>query len=233
MLVLLALWAGACTMRAPEPATPAPEHVAFPAHEYRSPGPGESVYQLQPGSRAVILVRREGALARFGHDHAIVARPIEGRILWVPAQPASSRADLQINVLDLEVDPAAERLAHALDTRPDAGDVESTRNNLFEHVLLATAWPRVQLRLYWLDGELPEVRLGAELTINGNTSRTEVPARLLFEGDGLNASGRFMLRQSDWGIEPFSVLGGGLRVADTVEIHFDLAALRESFSPAP
>jgi hypothetical protein len=42
------------------------------------------------------------------------------------------------------------------------------------------------------------------------------------EGPLLRASGEFVLRQSDFGMTPFSVLGGLMAVQDMVGITFDL-----------
>jgi hypothetical protein len=40
----------------------------------------------------------------------------------------------------------------------------------------------------------------------------------------IQADGSFSLRQSDYGITPFSILGGGLKVLDQVDVTFKLQA---------
>jgi hypothetical protein len=44
----------------------------------------------------------------------------------------------------------------------------------------------------------------------------------------LQASGRFAVRQSDFGITPFAILGGALAVDDTVAIDFTVRAAADS-----
>ena len=53
-----------------------------------------------------------------------------------------------------------------------------------------------------------------------------VPVQVRVEAATLEASGTFELRQSDFGIEPFSVLGGALRVEDRLDVSFELRAER-------
>jgi hypothetical protein len=51
---------------------------------------------------------------------------------------------------------------------------------------------------------------GGELTLNGRTR----PLPFTFDG----AEGRAEVKQSDWGIKPYSALFGTLKVADVVEV---------------
>lgn len=226
-LALLAL--GACQ---PRPGT-APDPPVVPAAESVRDGyidaarQGAPVYRIdRPASSAVILVRRAGPLARFGHDHAIVAGNIDGWIAWPPGQAGQRRADLWLDVAGLEVDPAAAREEFALDTSPDEAAIAGTRNNMLQHVLQASRWPRVRLQVAHAGGAPPDVRLNLTLELNGAAQALQIPAQLALSADALTATGTFTLQQSAWGIEPYSALGGGLRVADQVEIHFRLAATR-------
>jgi hypothetical protein len=51
-----------------------------------------------------------------------------------------------------------------------------------------------------------------------------VPARVEYADGTLVASGSMAIRQSDFGIVPFSVLGGALQVHDRLEMRFRLVA---------
>jgi hypothetical protein len=48
------------------------------------------------------------------------------------------------------------------------------------------------------------------------------------EGDTLHAIGVFELRQTDYGITPFSFVKGTVAIKDTVTLSFDLVAERSS-----
>jgi hypothetical protein len=45
------------------------------------------------------------------------------------------------------------------------------------------------------------------------------------------ARGRFSVNQSEWGITPFSILGGALQVRDRVDIRFTIEARAIDRSP--
>jgi hypothetical protein len=189
---------------------------------------GETRYVVEPNaSRAVILVRREGPLARFGHDHALVARPAEGFVIWSPDRVASGRAALGVDVRSIEVDPPEVRAEFSLDTTPDQEAVSGTRSNLLEHVLPADSWPVIYMTVRVLDGNPPNLQAKAVLVINDHQGEIRFPMKVLITGDRLSASGSFAINQRAWGIEPFSILGGGLRVADRIQIEFAIEAGRD------
>lgn len=227
LAVLLAL--SACQPQPPE-ASPASSPLAAETsqtHYGQLAAQGVPVYQIErQASQAIILVRREGPLARFGHDHAIVAGNVNGFIAWPMGSQPERSADLWLEVAGLEIDPPAAREAFALDTSPSEQDIEATRGNLLRHVLPGARWPLVRMSIRRASGEPPDLRLDLSLELNGVTRTLQVPAHTEASEDRLTATGSFVLRQTDWNIEPFSVLGGGLRVADSLEIHFQLAATR-------
>jgi len=63
------------------------------------------------------------------------------------------------------------------------------------------------------------------VTLHGASKSFPIAFELAgLETTQLLATGTFSLRQSDYGIEPFSVLGGGLQVLDPVDVTFRLRA---------
>jgi polyisoprenoid-binding protein YceI len=231
--VAIALCAAMAACLAPQGERPARETQANPAFRVDSRlREDEARFRVEPASsRALILVRRDGPLARFGHDHALVARPASGFVIWSEQNPADGRAAFTIDVASLDVDPADARADLELDTTPAEDAIEATRTNLLSYVLQADSWPHVEVGVRFLDGSLPDIRARASLVINGIPGIVDVPVKVHVSGDALSASGAFKISQKAWGIEPFAVLGGGLRVADVVEIRFELAAQREPEAP--
>ena len=59
----------------------------------------------------------------------------------------------------------------------------------------------------------------AEITLHGVTRRQWFVA----EVEGRRARGEVVIRQSDFGIQPFTVLGGLLAVQDALVVQFDLS----------
>ncbi len=59
----------------------------------------------------------------------------------------------------------------------------------------------------------------------GVGSRTlAIPVQLREENNIINVKGTVNLRQTDFGLTPFSVMGGAMSVQDQMELRFDLTA---------
>jgi len=222
LLVLLA----ACRL-APEPGpAAAPPEQAWPPLAYAGLALEHAVYRLDPsGSSLDFIVRREGPLARFGHDHVITPADPEGWFLaGDPGQ--GTRADLRFPTRDLRIDDAASRRHYGLDTTPDEAAIAGTRENLLREVLRSETWPVVTVAL---DDFVSEGNGGqARLTIGWGGARYTIRRHLAIERDArqLHVTGRFSVRQTELGMTPLAILGGGLRVSDEIEVHLDLRGLR-------
>jgi len=225
LLTLMVATLVACrTPPAETPRTPQslPE---FPIEAYR-PAKGERVYRIDSDhSRADIVVRRGGKLARFGHDHVISATRMEGYVLVAASQSGHSHADIRLALDSLTVDDPAVRNQFALDTHPSPQDIEKTSENMREKVLQTEIWPQVHMRVD-VTGGTKDIST-AQLTLNLHGQERSLPITFKLEGmetAQLQVSGTFSIRQSEFGMEPFSILGGGLQVLDPVDVTFHLLA---------
>jgi len=199
----------ACTL-APAPTVTAPPPVPVPA-------PIAGALSIDSGASLIaITVRRGGPLARLGHDHVVAARTVEGRV-----DPAANRASLRFRLDALTVDEAPLRQQAGLDTQPSADAIAGTRRNMLTRVLDAERFPWVDVAI-----ERPAVggALATSVTLHGVTRRYQVPATVVAEGGTVRASGSMSLRQTDFGLVPFSVLGGAMAVQDVLELRFDIVA---------
>ena len=71
------------------------------------------------------------------------------------------------------------------------------------------------------------------LELAGQRVQQTVPVTVELSAAELAVAARFRVRQSDFGIEPFSVMGGALSVADEVDVALRILARRvESSSEA-
>jgi len=182
---------------------------------------GFEVYSLDPESRIDVLVRRDGPLARFGHDHVVSITLAEG-FLFLARPLSGSRADLRFDVAQMEVDDAALRAFYQLETQPDDDDIEATRANMLSKVLYADQWPGIFLSLSGFRTEAESFSADLVITVGENLYRSRENFHLSRSGQGVTVSGQTTLKQTDLGLEPFSTLGGGLRVADTLEVYFSI-----------
>jgi hypothetical protein len=199
----------------------------WPGHDYAAAAAaGSDVFLLDPhATRIDVIVRRDGPLARFGHDHVVTAQEPEG-FLQLDRRGLGSRADLRFRLDRLAVDSAAARARHALDTNPSEADIAGTRKNLMEQVLDVDRWPWVTLDMMAFEQQQDHYSAIVTIAINGSHYSSRQPFRLRQEAGRAAVEGFLVIRQSELGIEPFSALGGGLRVADPLEIHFRIEADR-------
>ena len=218
-LAALALLPG-CAPQPPAPEKPAtaPSPDAYPRDFYEKAAVrGEPVYRVNPKrSLVVIEVRRAGSLARLGHDHVVAARNVTGF-----AAPGAARADLYVALDELTVDEPGLRKAAGFDSQPSESDIAGTRANMLERVLETKKYPNALVRVDEVAG-----RLAVSITLHGVTRKLEVPASIEKNDRQIGVSGRLALKQSDFGITPYSILGGAIAVRDQLELRFDVHADR-------
>lgn len=181
---------------------------------------GQRVLQIDSAhSLLVITVRRGGTLARLGHDHVIASHALQGYV-----QPEQGRADLFVALDKLSVDEPALRAQAGLDSQPSTADIAATRANMLGKVLQTSQFPFARIHVQTPPNADGEVTLALDLTLHGVTRSLSVPAQLRDERDGLHITGELSFDQSNFGITPFSILGGAIQVKDRLELRFDVQA---------
>ncbi|MGV7206850.1 YceI family protein [Oxalobacteraceae bacterium A2-2] len=168
-------------------------------------------------SLIAVTVRRGGLLARLGHDHVVASRHIEGSV----AADRNS-AEFQFRLDQMTVDEAELRTAAGLDKQPDAEAIEGTRRNMLTKVLDAERYPLVKVRAQ--RGASAGAPMQVAITLHGVTRVMTIPVQLADGANAITASGTVNLKQTDFGITPFSLFGGALAVQDQLELRFTLAA---------
>ncbi|MUI15604.1 YceI family protein [Massilia dura] len=197
----------------PQPAAVQPADPFAALLQGRAAGP---VLRIADDALIAVTVRRGGALARLGHDHVVAARRIDGHV-----DPAAGLAALRFRLDEMTVDEAALREEAGLAKQPSADAIAGTRVNMLTKVLEAGRYPLVEVRAR-RTGDAGALQ--ADITLHGVTRSFAVPVTIEPAPPGLVARGTLTLKQTDFGITPFSVLGGAMAVQDTLEIRFVLPA---------
>ncbi|SCZ66692.1 YceI family protein [Thiohalomonas denitrificans] len=201
--------------------------AGFPEQAYRqAAAEGAQVYRIDPERSVMVVdVLPEGPLApTLGHAHTVSTQRLEGYVQRGEGAE-TGQVDLYLSVYDLEVDEPEIRASAGFESELTQEDIRGTRRNMLVEVLEAERYPWVRLRAEPLasrDGDV--LRLAVDLTLHGQTRRLEIPVTLTGSSDTIEARGSFSLHQSEFGIEPFSALGGGLRVKDQLDFRFRLIA---------
>jgi len=216
---ILASCAAPVRERAPAPGAP-PD---FPEGHYRQAlAQGRPVLRVDPAESLVVIeVRRAGRLARLGHDHVVASHEVEGYVA-----PEEGRADLYVALAHLAVDEAPLRAEAGFDTQPSDSDIEGTRVNMLEKVLESEKFPFALIRVSGARANRGSATLEVAITLHGETRALQAPAEIETFADGMIVTGRLAFDQTDFGITPYSLLGGAIAVQNRVDLHFRIRARR-------
>jgi hypothetical protein len=189
---------------------------------------GAQVLEIDPDRSVVtLLVRRAGPLARLGHNHAIVSSQESGRA-WLGPEPQLSGFEIRLPVGAFVVDDPAARSAAGPEfpgELPAEARDGTYRNMLRPEVLDADRHPEIVVQASRVSGTWQQPLVVARITLRGATREIEVPVDLRRDQRMLLARGTLRIRQSDFGITPFSVGGGAIQVADEVDVRFEIVAV--------
>jgi hypothetical protein len=105
----------------------------------------------------------------------------------------------------------------------DADAIAATKRNLLSpQGLNAAAHPGVRLQLVQLTGAAPWWAATVAVTLAGQTHTHRVALAVAQDAQQLRLQGRMVLRHTDHGLTPFTILGGLLAVQDEVLLDADL-----------
>ncbi len=187
---------------------------------------GGKVFTLDPASSSVrIYVFRDGRAARLGHNHVLSAPHFTGFMLLPPAGAPDARFDLEFRLDELEIDHPDHRAglgaAFASVLTPDA--IAGTREHMLgDSNMQAARYPLVRIHCLRISGESPRYAAQVAVEMHGVTRDQWIPLTVTGLPERLAVSGAFVLRQTDFGIHPYSVAGGLLAVKDEVVVDFSL-----------
>lgn len=227
MLLFFTLVLGGCTTRQELPDGPAqPANFSERFYLKASADLEKYVYKIDSNlSQIVLRVYRSGAMARLGHDHIIASRNVQGYIA-LNKNDGQCRADIFVPLSKLDVDDPQLRAAAELNTTPSPADVAGTRNNMLMSIEAAD-FPFAQLSSNDCSGGLSGNKTPVVLTLHGVSQQRNLLINLQSIDDKqLLIRGEFSIKQTDFGIEPYSILNGLIKVEDQVDITYQLTAQR-------
>lgn len=185
---------------------------------------GNRVYRFDDdASRVLALVGKAGVLSGAGHVHVVAVKRLRG---FARTGARAAKADVLFPVRAMRVDPPAIRSAlggEYAEVHMDAQQRTDTRKNMLIS-LDAHAYPWVHLAISRANAAA-QTPLQIKLTLHGQTRAITLPAAPATIQSGaqrLIAEGSFHIRQSDFGIEPYAILLGALRVKDELQIRYHL-----------
>lgn len=167
-----------------------------------------------------VFVPKTGLLSGLAHDHEIGVKSFTGKIV-VPDSGASGGS--------LELDVDATSLA-VLDKKPSEDDKKKIYNSMHTDVLESAKYPKITFKSVSVNdlkptgGDSFSFTLNGNLSLHGVTKRIAVPVSLTINAQELRASGKYTLRQTDYGIKPYSAAGGTIKVKNDIVVNFNIVA---------
>jgi polyisoprenoid-binding protein YceI len=177
--------------------------VSFPTGTYRL-GPDDGTLSVRTG--------RKGAAAKAGHDLRI----------HVTAWEATLVVGQELSV-ELDADATSLRVQEGTGGMQSLGDDDKANihTTIDDDVLKRQDISFRSTQVTGADGRLA---VQGELTLGGTTR--PLAFDLAIDDDG-KVTGAAVVKQTDWGMKPYSTLFGALKVADEVRVEID-AALPQS-----
>jgi polyisoprenoid-binding protein YceI len=183
--------------------------------------PVEVPYRID-ARRSQFFVQAEagGVLAAFAHDHKMQVRDFSGTV-------RSTAKGLQFAALDLTI--VADSLS--LVDKVSEGDRKEIEGSMKEKVLETAKFPKIVFRSISVTVDSTNngnsnLKVVGNLWLHGVGHKITIPVTVALKGDSLRATGTTKLRQTDYGMEPYTAAVGTIRVKDEVTLSFDIVATR-------
>ena len=216
---LAALLAGCAQL--PRVEAPSAPPAEFPEAFYlQALKQGKPVFRVDSRESLVVIeVRRAGSLARLGHDHVVASHELTGYVA-----PGEGRADLYVVLARLTLDEAALRAEAGFETHPTESDIEGTRAHMLEKVLEADKFPFALIGVAGANTKQKKATIAVAITLHGRMRTLQVPAEIEAGAEKMSVTGRLSFDQTDFGITPYSLLGGAIAVQNRVDLRFRIIA---------
>jgi polyisoprenoid-binding protein YceI len=226
---LLLLVAGPLTGQQPDAFRPKPSDeptlaasdsagiLAFGSVDPRVQELDSVVYRLVPTSRLMVKTGKAGLFGFAGHTHLVQARAFQGEVVYFPKAPSSSRLRITVVTDSLEVM-----------TPPDTAEIRKVTAAMHADVLHTSEHHEITLVSREAAATRDGFHLLAALTLVGQTRELPVDVVAQVGLDTLRASTHFVIRQTNFGIKPYSGgPGGTVKVADRLLFDIRAVAVRE------
>jgi polyisoprenoid-binding protein YceI len=178
-------------------------------------------FAIDSGASSVrIHVGKTGIGSFAGHEHEVVARSVQGEVAADFEDLPRSSVEILVNAMSLSVVAEGE-------PEGDAPKVERAMKG--REVLHAIRFPSIRFRSREVTGKhlsasSYELSVAGDLSLHGAVRPIVVPVQVELHGDALTGTGKFVVKQTDFGIEPTSAAGGLVKVEDEVTVTFRIVA---------
>ena len=174
------------------------------------------VYRLAGSSRLQVKTGKAGLFGFAGHTHVIQARGFTGEVVYYPGRPSRSHLEITVRTDSLEVL-----------TPPDTAEIRKVTESMRTRILRTAEYPEIKLVSRQVVPSADGFHIVGAMTLVGQTRELPIDVTARIGLDTLEAASTFSIKQTDFGIAPFSGgPGGTVKVADRVTFDIRAVAIR-------
>jgi polyisoprenoid-binding protein YceI len=161
-----------------------------------------------------LLIRTgvSGRAARMGHRLSVAMKRWQATVGWAGTEPVS--AELTVEVDSLEV------LRGEGGVKGLSGPEKALVKSNALKSLNAGRYPEIRFTTDTIDKTDEGYRLTGKLHIRGKSGEHVIDLRTEDLGEAWQMSAESSVRQTEYGVKPYSLLMGSVRVADQVSVSF-------------
>lgn len=181
---------------------------------------GRITYKIVAAESSLwVYVAKGGLFSALAHNHEIGVQSFSGSVT-VPDNPGGAALTLDIEAKSLTV----------LDKKVSEEDRTKIFNSMHNEVLESAKHPHIAFKSVSVSDIKPAGEKAYNFTVNGDlslhgvTKRIAVPVTATITPQQLKATGKYTLKQTEFGIKPYSAAGGAVKVKDDVVVNFALVA---------
>jgi polyisoprenoid-binding protein YceI len=169
-------------------------------------------------SQITLTLIQEGLLRKIHPTHHVGVKSFSGRI-QLPADESKASAEL---------DAEAKSFVN-IDQSMSDFERSGFHKVLHEEVLASERHPTIKFRSASISnvqksGDSRSFTLHGDLTLRGVTKRVSFPVKVTINGNQLRATGEENIRQTDFGITPYSGGLGTIKIGDQLKVSFVIVA---------
>ena len=174
---------------------------------------------LAAQSQLTLTLTQEGLLRNIHPTHHVGVKSFTGRI-QLPADESKALAEL---------DAEAKSFVN-IDKNMNDFERSGFHKVLHEDVLASARFPTIKFRSVSVSniqksGDHRSFTLNGDLTLRGVTRRVAFPVKVTINGKQLRATGEESIKQTDFGITPYSGGFGTIKIGDQLKVSFVIIAV--------
>jgi polyisoprenoid-binding protein YceI len=170
-------------------------------------------------SQVIVILAQEGFMARRYPNHRVEVRNFSGRI------EVSLKDESQAAV---EIEAESKSLTN-VDQNMSEFERKEFHNILNNTVVESDKFPKIKFVSVAVSdakksGDNLSFTLSGDLTLHGATRRVSFPVNVTMTKEQIRATGEGKLKQSDFGMKPYSGGLGMIKIGDEVRVNFVIVA---------